>query len=270
MDKKECLNLINQHFELQSCIASLKNPDLKLKSHTFFYNNLFKAVKEIKIIRVKSKNPKDDIKFDIYYVSDEFEGLYHGYFRIKDESDSASRIFKTVSKMCTDLIEYMYYVYQNSELLKIYLISLDIQNAIEQCNTKDVDGVFEKIKKNIYSEIAECDQTELECSILDRWFNRKYIYNFIMFNSKCSEIVKMFLLNLLSPKYSNNICMINQNSIIKNYIYVSSSSIYFNGNHELNVFSILDSAVSLEFILFVKFDFNFEGGVNIGKTVDKR
>jgi len=270
VDKRECINLIKQHFEIQSSVASLKNPDFELKSHIFFYNNLFKEVNEIRILRVKSKNAKDNIMFDIYYVSDEFEGLFHGYFRIKTESDSANKIFEDVSKMCTDLSEYMYYVYQNSELLKIYLISLDIQSSLEQCDMQNDAGGFEDIKKSIYKEIADYDQIELSSSILDRRFNKKNIYNFIVFNSKCSEIVKMFLLNLLSNKYSNNICMVNWKSKFKNYIYVNSNSIYFNGNKQLSVFSLLDSAVLGSFVMFVKFDFDFEGGVNSGKTINKR
>ncbi|HBY20303.1 MAG: hypothetical protein A2Y24_04810 [Clostridiales bacterium GWE2_32_10] len=270
MENKECLNLINKHFEVQSCIALLKNPDLKLKSHIFFFNNLFKEISEIKILRVKAKNQTDDIAFDIYYVKDEFEGLYHGYFRIKPETDAASKIFEDVSKMCTDLGEYMYYLYKNSDLLNIYLLSLDIQTAIEQSDTKDDHLEFDKIKKNMYREIAEYEQGELEGTILDRWMNRKYIYNFIMFNSKCSETVKMFLLNLLSNRYSNNICMINWSCNIKNYIYVSPNTVYFNGNNQISVFSLLDSVLSQKFVIFIKFDFDFEGGGNVGKTLSKR
>jgi hypothetical protein len=270
MDKKECLNLFGQYFQVQSCIVALKNPDFELKSHIFFFKDIFKEIDEIKILKVSSKNTQDNIIFDVYYVSHEFEGLYHGYFRIKPESENACKMFDDISKMCTDLSEYIYYVYQNSELLKIYLISGSIQNALEQCVGKGYANELKQLKKRIYTEIADNSGDEFCEAVLDRHLNSKYIFNFITFNSKCSEPVKMFLLNILSDTYSSYICMLNRVSRIENHICVSPDSLFFNGNDKLPVYGLLDHAALEKFVVFLKFDFDFEGGVNIGKTTGQR
>ena len=270
MDKKECLSLMGQYFQIQSCIVGLKNPDFELKSHIFFFKDTFKEIDEIKIVRVSSKNTNDNIIFDIFYVSHEFNGLFHGFFKVRPESFAAQKLFENVSKVCTDLSDYMYYLYQDSTLLKIYLMSGNFQNTLEQYNASSFTSDFKEYKKNIYREIADYSAEELTDSLLDRRSGQKYISNFIVFNSKCSEQVKMFLINLLSDKCLNHICLINSNSNIKNYIYANSNSVYFNANHLIPVYGLLDYIVSEQFILFLKFDFDFEGGVNVGKTVGKR
>lgn len=270
MDKRDCLNLIGQFFELKSCIVTLKNPDFELKSHIFFFKDVFKEVDEIKILSANSKNLNDNILFDIYYVSEEFDGLFHGYFRIKPESDNAIKLFENVSKYCTDLGEYIYYVYQNSELLKIYLISGNIQSALEHIRTKSLSAEFGQFKKKVYEELAGFSSEQFPDFVLDRRFNSKYIYNFMLFNSKCSEEVKMFLLNILTSRYSNSICLLTSGSSVENYIQLDSDTVYYHGNSRLPIYGILDFVVDEQFVVFIKFDFDFEGGVNFGKTTGKR
>ena len=120
MNRNECLQLMMQYFQVESCIKHLKNPDLELKSHTFYYRDTFKDINELRILRVSSKNKNDDIIFDIYYVSQKFDGLFHGYFRIKPETDMAELLFQNISKVATDLGHYFTYVYKHSEVLKVY------------------------------------------------------------------------------------------------------------------------------------------------------
>lgn len=268
MKRNECLQLIMQYFNIESCIKHLKNPDLKLKSHTFFYRDTFKDIDELRILRVSSKNKDDNIVFDVYYVSQEFDGLFNGHFRIKPESDMAKRLFQNISKVTTDLSHYFYYVYKQSEILKIYLISGNLQNAIEQCKDKNYKDVFEHIKKATYIEIANYSVKDLGNLLLRREFLEKYIANFIDLNRKASESVRMFLINILSKKYAEHICLTWDDTAIKNCIHVTTSQVLFQNNPDIPIYGLLDYALSNHFVLFLKLEFDFEGGGYIGKVIN--
>src|SRR5690606_27761439 len=111
-----------------------------------------------------------------------------------------------------DLGEYFYYVYQNSEFLKIYFATGSVENALEHHNRKKTkEGAFDfnKFKEDMYLEISSYSQEELREMVLNRNLTKKYVSNFIKLNSKCSEYVKMFLINILSEVYIRNICIIN-------------------------------------------------------------
>jgi endoglucanase Acf2 len=64
--------------------------------------------------------------------------------------------------------------------------------------------------------------------------------------------------------------MINWNSKITHYIYINSNNVFFNENEDIPVYGLLDYIANEQFVLFLKFDFDFEGGVNIGKAIGKR
>ncbi len=270
MNKNECLQLIMQYFQVESFIKHLKNPDLKLKSHTFFYRDTFKDIDELRVLRVSSKNKEDNIVFDVYYVSQEFDGLFHGYFRIKPESDMAKRLFQNISKVTTDLGHYFYYVYKQSEILKIYLISGNLQNAIEHSKDKNYMDVFENIKKATYTEISSYSVRDLRSKLLRRELLEKYIYNFIDLNGKSAESVRMFLINILSKKYAEHVCLTWDDMAIKNCIHVTTSQVLFNSKPDIPIYGLLDYALSNHFVLFIKLEFDFEGGGYIGKDINKR
>ncbi|QEK13296.1 hypothetical protein FQB35_14015 [Crassaminicella thermophila] len=264
MDKKACLELIEQHFEIKSLISKLKNPDFQLKSHIFYYNNIFQEVDELKILRITSKDKNEDIVFDIYYVSDVLEGLFHGYFRVEPVSTWAREVFKNISRVCTDLSAYFYYAYRNSDLLNKYLIAGDFKNILEQRKTDD--DLFHKVKKEIYKEIAQYKYEEIEYIFLRREGMKKYIEDFIKFNKKVSEEVKMFLINIWSGKYKNNICFINNPAYIKNHIRVDTNYISFDKNSEVPIYGLMDHSLDENYIVFIRLEFDFEGGDNSVKT----
>ncbi|QZY55437.1 hypothetical protein [Crassaminicella profunda] len=266
MDKNECLKLMNQYFHIESLIVKLKNPDFKLKSHIFYYNNIFKEVDKIAIMQVRSKNLEDDILFNIYYVSDEFESLFHGYFSIEPLSKSAQKIFRNISKVCTDLGTYFYYAYQNSDLLKKYLIAGNFQNSLEESDD-DLKKQLDEIKKEMYIEISQYETKKLEQILLRRDFLRKYIKNFIKFNEKPSEEVKMFLMSILTRKMKNHICFMNNEKILNTFIHIDTKSITLNKYKNLSIYGLMDHAVEENYILFLKLEFDFEGGDNIGKII---
>ncbi|MCT4607085.1 MAG: hypothetical protein N4A64_13475 [Marinisporobacter sp.] len=265
MDKNECFKLMNQYFHIKSLIAKLKNPDFKLKSHIFYYNDIFKEIDKIAIMRVNSKNVEDDITFDIYYVSDEFDPLFHGYFSIEPISKGAEKIFENISKVCTDLGYYFYYAYQNSDLLKKYLIAGNFQNSLEQ-SKDDFEKQFDKIKRQTLMEIAQYETKDLEEALLRREFIKKYIKNFILFNGKPSEEVKMFLMSILSEKMKKHICFINSEKIFDSFIKVNKEGIDFNGWHSLPIYGLLEDVVKKNYVLFLRLEFDFEGGDGIDKV----
>lgn len=267
MDKIECLQLIEKYFDLESFVTKLKNPDFHLKSHLFYFRGWFQEIEELRILRVQSKNRLDHIVFDIYYVSQAFEGLYHGYFRIQPASSMAKKVFENMSKVCTDLGYYLYDVYRNSDFLKIYLISGNLQNALEQSKNKDFQPIFGKIKMAGYTEIAGYQPKDLYNGLLKRDYLQKYITNFIEFNGKCSEKVKMFLITLLSHPYRDYVCLINNGIHLKNFIHMDTKQIFFHGHFSIPIYGLLDYAVDNHCILFVKLEFDFEGGGNLGKTI---
>ncbi len=267
MNRDECLQLMMQYFNVESCITHLKNPDLKLKSHIFFYRETFKDIKEIRMLRVSSKNQKDNIIFDVYYVSQEFDGLFHGYFRIKPESDMAERLFQNISKVATDLGHYFYYVYKNSEILKIYLISGNIENALQQCEDKNYEELFKRIKKVTYLEVAQYSAKDLRNILLRRELLEKYIFNFISINGKSSERVKMFLINILSNEYSGHICLVSDTKGIANTIHISTKQVALQNNPGIPIYGLLDYAAKNHSVLFVNLEFDFEGGGYVGKII---
>lgn len=267
MNKDECLQLIMQYFNVESCIRHLKNPDLKLKSHIFFYRDTFRDINELRILRVTSKNDGDNIVFDIYYVSQEFDGLFNGCFRIKPESEMAERLFQNLSKVTTDLGQYFYYVYKKSEILKIYMISGNLENALQQSLDKNYKDLFEKIKKETYLEISQYSSKELRKILLRREFLEKYIKNFINMNKKCSERVKMFLINILSREYCGHICLVRDTSGIDNYVQVTTKQVIFHKAPEIPLFGLLDYSIKNRSVIFVKLEFDFEGGGPLGKVI---
>ncbi|MCX7745826.1 MAG: hypothetical protein N2645_02900 [Clostridia bacterium] len=260
MDKKECINLISRFFMMESCVIKLKDPDFQLKSHIFYFNGMFQDIPELRIVRVCSRNRQDNIVFDIYYVSDAFEGLYHGYFRIKPESEAAKRLFMSISTVCTDIGEYFYYVYQNSNLLKIYLATGDLWNALDQSPDCDYRNEFEQIKRSSTLEIANVSPADLQQGLLNRNYLKKYISNFIKLNSKCSEQVKMFFIHILNKKYAKNICLVNHGFALGNYLNINPANIRFN-SCEVPVYKLLEYFVEHNFILFIRMEFDFQVGV---------
>ncbi|QXM06805.1 hypothetical protein [Crassaminicella indica] len=266
MDKNECLKLMEQYFHIKSLIAKLKNLDFKLKSHIFYYNNIFKEIDKIAIMRVYSKNLEDDIVFDVYYVADAFEQLFHGYFSIEPVSEPSKKIFENISRVCTDLGHYFYYAYQNSDLLKKYLIAGNFKSIVEQTKD-DFEVQFCKMKKEVYMEIATYKTEDLEKVLLRRELIKKYIKNFINLNGKPSEEVKMFFINILSEKMRRHICFINSEKIT-NVININTRTVSFNKCCDLPIYGWINYAVKENAILFLNLEFDFEGGDNIGKITD--
>lgn len=270
MDKKECLKLMGQYFHIDSLINKLKHPDFELKSHIFYYRDIFKEVDEIPILRVSSNQIEDDIIFDVYYVSGSFEGLFHGYFRIHPKTTMAEKIFQNTSRVCTDLGYYFYYIYQNSDLLKRYFISGNLQNMLDEDQQNNFKNKFEVIKKETYMDIAKYDMKDLQHSFLRKDQFKKYITDFIRFNGKCSEKVKMFLISILSGKNKDAICFINNEKYIKTFISVDIKSVTISNKPQIPIHGLINYAVNNNLILFLKLEFNFEGGDTIGKISSQR
>lgn len=42
MDINQCISLFEQYFKVHSFVAAIKKPDLYMKSHVFFYQDIFK------------------------------------------------------------------------------------------------------------------------------------------------------------------------------------------------------------------------------------
>lgn len=234
-----------------------------MQSRIFYYRNDFKAINEIKILTVKSKNEEDDIVFDIYFIRAELETLFSGYFKIVPKTSKAEAMFEGVSKLCTDLGEYFYYVYQNSEFLKVYFATGNALNALEHHNLKkNKEGTFDfkKFKEDMYLEISSYSQDEFNELVLNRSFTVKYVSNFIKLNSKCSEYVKMFLINILSKAYNKNICIINNAYDVKNHILVETQNIKVNNRPDVCVYDVIENAVKDNAIVLVKFNYDFKAG----------
>jgi hypothetical protein len=254
---------MDKFFQLDTDILWLKNPDFLMQSRIFYYRNNFKAINEIKILTVKSKNLNDDIVFDIYFIRAEFETLFSGYFKIVPITSTAVAMFEGVSKLCTDLGEYFYYVYKNSEFLKIYFATGSGANALEHHNRKKTkEGAFDfkKYKKDMYLEISSYSQDEFSELVLNRNLTMKYVSNFIKLNSKCSEYVKMFLINILSKVYSKNICIINNAYDVKNHILVGTQNIKINNYPNVCVYDVIENALKDNALVLVKFNYDFKTG----------
>lgn len=260
VDKSEFLKVISKSFKLKSEIAFLSKPDFDLKSRIFYYTDIFKDIDEIKILTVRSTNEADDIEFSVYYIRHEFENLYTGYFKIIPKSANGEKMFYGVSKVCTNLSEYLYYVYQNSEFLKVYIISGTVASALEQSEKKIYSIDFEKIKKNTYLEMSKYSFQEFQNILLKRDYLVKYLTNFIKFNKKCSSIVKMFFINILSPEYKDNICFINNCEGIETYIKVNSEDAVLNSDTQISLYCLLECAAKNKFPLFLKLEDDFKGG----------
>lgn len=259
MEKKECIELYMKYFKVSSTLANFKNLDLYMKSHIFYYREIFKEVNEIKIMNVSAIDPNVDINFDIYYFSKSLDGLFNGYFKISPNTDSAKQIFENISKVCTDLENYFYYVFRNSEFIKVYLISGDIENAKDHYkNTRQNDN-NEKLIRNIYNEISTYETKEFLKGTLDRKLLKKHVTNFIKMNSKCAPNVRMFLINILSEPYNNNVCVINNVFNLQNYIHIDANDIYVHNNPDNSVFGLLEYANQNSGTIFLKFEFDFEG-----------
>ena len=270
MDKNECINLLSQYFDLESYMLNLKNPDFELKSQILYYKGLFKDIEEIKVLKVESKNKSDDILFDIYYVSKELEGLFHGYFRIQPKTVLAQRIFKNVNKICTDLKDYFYYVYQNSDVFKIYLMSGNAQYALEEseiANNDKEEAAFHTMKLRTLEQIAGYTEKDLQNMLLQRSFLEKYIQHFIELNSKCTEEVKGFLIDMLYSQYSKHICLMHDQSQLSCYVTVSPKEIYFTTHEKISVYAFLEYCVSHSCVVFLKLQYDFGGGGSLGKVI---
>ncbi|MFZ5969047.1 MAG: hypothetical protein ACOYVK_17975 [Bacillota bacterium] len=260
MDKSECIKLASQFFHIESTIPKLKNPDFQLKSHVLFYRGIFNELEELKILKITSKNPEDHICFDIYYISEEFNGLFNGYFRIEPQSERAEMLFQTVSRVCTDLGLYMYYLYQNSSLLKYYFISGSIQNAIEYMKDEEYQQQYQQYAIACYKEAACYPAEKIRKMFLQRELIRKYISDFIQFNTKCSEHVKMFLIYVLSAKYTKNIVFVNDCISFLNKIQITAKDVFLPENIEMPVFGLLEYAEKNNKVLLLRLEFDFEGG----------
>ncbi|AUG57517.1 MAG TPA: hypothetical protein DCE02_00390 [Ruminiclostridium sp.] len=263
MDKNNCIKYMEKFFKLNTDILWLKNPDFLMQSRIFYYRSNFKGINDIKIATAKSKNISDDIVFDIYFIRAEFETLFSGYFKIVPVTSAAETMFEGVSKLCTDLGEYFYYVYQNSEFLKIYFATGSVENALEHHNRKKTkEGAFDfnKFKEDMYLEISSYSQEELREMVLNRNLTKKYVSNFIKLNSKCSEYVKMFLINILSEVYIRNICIINNAYNVKNYILVEAQNAKVNSYPKVCVYDVIEKAVKENALVLVKFNYDFKTG----------
>ncbi|WP_129599148.1 hypothetical protein [Anaerophilus nitritogenes] len=255
MNKQECIEWIKSYFEIESLISTLKDPDFNIKSRIFYFKDVFRSIDELKILKIYSKNKKHNIVLEVYYVTDDFEGLFHGYFRIEPVTDSARKIFKNMSRVCTDLGYFFYHAYQHSEILKKYIVSGDIDYIIE-----DDENFFETVKKNTYLELSQYEEKQMNQMILSREKFKKYITHFIHWNKKCSEEVKTFLMHLWTTSYKNCICPINNVNAVDYSIKVDTQDIFFQKNKDLSVYGLLEYAQTHGFIVFLYLQFDFEGG----------
>ncbi|MCG8481782.1 MAG: hypothetical protein MJA31_00590 [Clostridia bacterium] len=259
MDKKECIELYMKYFKVSSTLANFKNLDLYMKSHIFYYRDIFKEVNEIKIMNVSAIDQNVDINFDIYYFSKSLDGLFNGYFKISPNTESAKQIFENVSKVCTDLENYFYYVFKNSEIMKIYLISGSIENAKDHYSNAGQSDDYNKFIKSFYNEISTYETNALLKGTLERKLLKKHITNFIKMNSKCAANVRMFLINILSDPYNNNVCVLNNAINIQKYIHINTNDIYIHGDLDIPVFGLLEHVNKINGTVFLKFEFDFEG-----------
>ncbi|WP_053954807.1 hypothetical protein [Inediibacterium massiliense] len=257
MNKQECIEWIKSYFEIESLISSLKNPDFHMKSHIFYFRDIFHSIDELKILRIYSKNKKDNIVLEVHHISDHLEGLFNGYFRVEPITDSAKKIFKNMSRVCTDLEYFFYHAYHHSEILKKYIVSGDIEYIIEEDHD---EKHFEMVRKNTYLELSQYEQKQMNQMILSREKLKKYITHFIHWNKKCSEEVKIFLVNLWTTFYKDCICPINNVNSLEYSIKVDTETILFQKNKELSVYELLEYAHTHQFIVFLYLQFDFEGG----------
>ncbi|PAB60595.1 hypothetical protein [Anaeromicrobium sediminis] len=253
MDKKQCIDVVTQNFIIESTVNTLKYVDFEMKSHMLFYRDMFRNAGKIKIATVKSKAIGNDIVFHIYFISDEFNGLCNGYFKMEPESSNGKKLFEGVSRITTDLAEYFYYLYRNSEFLKVYLVSLNV-NSMEEIS-KD-NEIEEALKENRIS-ISNMEMDEFKSILLDRKFVKKYISNFLRINEKPTEEVKMFLINMLNESYDKNVCLVNNMCKLNTLIKVSFDKVALNKNN-ITPYDLLEYSRENGKIVYVNLDFSFK------------
>ena len=112
----------------------------------------------------------------------------------------------------------------------------------------------------MYLEISSYSQDEFSELVLNRNLTMKYVSNFIKLNSKCSEYVKMFLINILSKVYSKNICIINNAYDVKNHILVGTQNIKINNYPNVCVYDVIENALKDNALVLVKFNYDFKTG----------
>ena len=117
-----------------------------------------------------------------------------------------------------------------------------------------------KYIKDMYLEISSYSQDEFSELVLNRNLTMKYVSNFIKLNSKCSEYVKMFLINILSKVYSKNICIINNAYDVKNHILVGTQNIKINNYPNVCVYDVIENALKDNALVLVKFNYDFKTG----------
>jgi hypothetical protein len=246
--------MIGENFTMESRVNTLKYVDFEMKSHMLFYRDMFRNVGKIKIATVKSKAIGNDISFHIYFISHEFNGLCNGYFQMEPISSNGKRLFEGVSRITTDLAEYFYYLYKNSEFLKVYLVSLNV-NSMEEINK---DHEIEEVLNENRISISNMEMDEFKSTLLDRRFVKKYISSFLRINEKPTEEVKMFLINILNESFHKNVCLVNNMCKLSNLIKVSSNRVTFNKNN-INPYDLLEYGRDHGKIIYVNLDFSFKG-----------
>lgn len=268
MDKNECLKLMEQHFYTESFLPKIKNPDFNLKSRIFYFRDVFKDIGELRILRISSKNTQENIVFDVYYVSKYFEGLFSGYFMIKPDSPAAKKVFEGVGRVCVDLGEYLYYLYKNSKLLKVFLVTGSIQSMLGGSDNKDYDEELKSIYDDVYLEVSNYSADTLYRTLLRRDETVKYIDYFVKLNSKCSEAVRTFLITLMSKDYLDHICFINNYIEIENCVILNTERVFINKYPDMSVYSFLDYCTQENMIVFIKMEFDFKGVEKFGNKID--
>lgn len=254
MDKSQCIKLIEENFIIRSDISSFTNMDFNMTSRIFYYRDTFKNVGKIKIATITSKNIPNDIVMDLYFISDEFKDLCSGYFEIKAVSENSKKLLKGVSKITTDLKEYFYYLYKNSEFLKIYFISKNGENI----EVENKDDMLAKIFKSGEKQIGNLTAEEFKNSLLERKFTYKYIDLFIQSDEKLTEEVRMFLINILNDTYNKNIVLVNRKNKLQHIIKVDYKEVKLNEKN-ITAYDMLDYSKDNNKIIYIYLDFSFKG-----------
>lgn len=260
MTKESCLQLILKNFNIESCVSGFNDLDLNLNSRIFYYFEMFKGIRQIKLIKVSSKCSDDNIIFNVYFHSEDFGGLSKGFFKIIPETQRATDILEYSNKVCYNLGDYFYDLFNNNELFKLYLISNNFQTALETRNLQLNKIDFNKIKKYQLSSLSNYHPDIFNKGFLNNKYILKYISDFYNYSSDVSNETKRFLLNILTYDSPFNYLLLNGKLNIPYTIKVTPKNIILSDNKfNLPLYYFYDQLKRYHMTLFVKLEFNFGG-----------
>jgi len=260
MTKESCLELILKTFNIKICVPSFKDIDLNINSRVFYYTEMFRTVKILKLLEISSKSSSDNITFNVYFHSEDFGGLAKGFFKILPESPRAKDILEYANNVCYNLSDFFYDLFMNNELFKLYLISNDYNTALETRNMQLNQIDFNIIKKEQFSYFSSFDPNEFNNGFLNNKYVIKYITNFSEYNSKLSSDTKRFLLNILTYSEPINYLLLNGLFKVPYTVDVYPDKIVIQDDKfNLPLYYFYDKLKQNNMPLFIKLNFDFGG-----------